>query len=103
MSIEQLADNIQDNIQEQVENQVSQIAPAAFLGILGTLMRNITEVDDKLQVVLDEATLNVLADMIYPGVHSLGYNIDSRQTEDGGLELRLVPLASVVGEGASNV
>ena len=102
MSIEQLADNIQDNIQEQVEKQVAQIAPAAFLGILATLMRNTAEVDGKLQVVLDEAALNVLADMIYPGVNSLGYHIDS-QMVGGGLELRLVPLSSEGSDGESNV
>ena len=96
-TINELSEQIEGTIQEQVATQVGMVAPAAFLGILATLMRNMIEVEGKLQCVLSEETLNILADMIYPGVNSLGYHIES-QNETDGIQLRLVPLSSAAEE-----
>lgn len=100
--IDQLSQEIENTIQEQVEQQVNQLAPAAFLGIFGTVLRNVVEVDGKIQVVLDEDALNLVADMIYTGVNSLGYHVESKE-EEGGMKLYLTPLSSAVEGDAANV
>lgn len=101
-TVNELSEQIEGAIQEQVATQMSMVAPAAFLGILATLMRNIADVEGKLQCVLSEDTLNILADMIYPGVNSLGYHIESKEEEDG-MKLYLTPLSSALEEFAANV
>lgn len=100
-TINQLSEQIEGVVQEQVSTQMSMVAPAAFLGILATLMRNMVEVEGKLQCVLSEDTLNILADMIYPGVNSLGYHIESKE-EDSIMKLYLVPLSSPVEGDATD-
>jgi len=100
-AINELSEQIEGTIQEQVATQMSMVAPAAFLGILATLMRNMVEVEGKLQCVLSEDTLNILADMIYPGVNSLGYHIESKEEEDG-MKLYLTPLSSAVEGDATD-
>ena len=99
-TINELSEQIERDIQEQVSTQMSMVAPAAFLGILATLMRNMVEVEGKLQCVLSEETLNILADMIYPGVNSLGYHIESKE-EEGGMKLYLTSLSSATEEGVT--
>ena len=101
-TVNELSEQIEGTIQEQVATQMSMVAPAAFLGILATLMRNMVEVEGKLQCVLSEDTLNILADMIYTGVNSLGYHIESEE-EEGGMKLYLTPLSSAAEGGATDV
>ena len=101
-TISQLSEQIEVAVQEQVYAQMGVVAPAAFLGILATLMRNMIEVEGKLQCVLSEETLNILADMIYPGVNSLGYHIESKEEGEGGMKLDLVPLSSAVEGDATD-
>lgn len=100
-TINELSEQIEVTIQEQVATKVSMVAPAAFLGILATLMRNMVDVEGKLQCVLSEDTLNILADMIYPGVNSLGYHIEGEE-EEGGMKLYLTPLSSAVEGDATD-
>ena len=101
-TVNELSEQIEGTIQEQVATQMSMVAPAAFLGILATLMRNMVEVEGKLQCVLSEDTLNILADMIYTGVNSLGYHVESEE-EEGGMKLYLTPLSSAAEGGAADV
>ena len=94
----ELAMQIQADLESNsVQEQASLLAPRAMLDILATLISNIADTEEDIQINLKQETFQDLCEKMMSVINIMGYSV-SITPDDTGVTMSLEPLINVEEE-----